>query len=209
MLEIRLVNFYVCSNVVAILLPCYYCLISYKINHKSTLIHSWPMHCRIHRQIFFPVCVQTDQEGCTSLCVHQISHRAVGQQKKKLHFFGVRETHCWLCCWQFRKQRSSFSVHCIEWTWLDGNSIPVQSRSRQVAVTVLLMPATVDTVIWAPDDGWRYHPKHVERFTDINTLYIVASCWTVIGIYFTMHGPLCVKKKLKFVYESQVFHIRY
>ena len=29
------------------------------------------------------------------------------------------------------------------------------------------MPDTVDTVLWAPDDGWRYHPKHVEQFADI------------------------------------------
>jgi hypothetical protein len=34
----------------------------------------------------------------------------------------------------------------------------------------------VDTVICAPDDGWRYHPKHVEQFPDkINyvTLHLV------------------------------------
>ena len=70
---------------------------------------------------------------------------------------------------------------------------PVSSRSRQVAVTVLLMPDTVDTVTWAPDDGWRYYSKHVEQFTDINKLYIVAYYWTFIDIYFTMHGPLNVK----------------
>jgi len=46
---------------------------------------------------------------------------------------------------------------------------------------------------WAPDDGWRYHPKYVERLTNINKLYIAASCWTIIGIYFAMHGPLNVK----------------
>ena len=46
---------------------------------------------------------------------------------------------------------------------------------------VVLMPDAVDTVTLAPGDGWRYHPKHVERFTDINKLYIVASCWTIIG----------------------------
>ena len=39
----------------------------------------------------------------------------------------------------------------------------------------------------------QHHPKHVEQFTDINKLYIVASCWTNIGIYFTIHGPLSVK----------------
>ena len=32
--------------------------------------------------------------------------------------------------------------------------------------------------------GGDNHPKHVARFTDINKLYIVASCWTIIGIYF-------------------------
>ena len=41
------------------------------------------------------------------------------------------------------------------------------------------MPDTVDTVVSAPDDGCRYHPKHVEQFTYINKLYIVASCWTI------------------------------
>jgi len=56
------------------------------------------------------------------------------------------------------------------------------------------MPDTVDTVIWAPDDGWRYHLKHVAQLTDRNELYIVASCWTVIATYYTMHGHLNIKK---------------
>jgi len=29
------------------------------------------------------------------------------------------------------------------------------------------MPDAVITVICAPDDGWNYHPKHVEQFTEI------------------------------------------
>ena len=84
------------------------------------------------------------------------------------------------------------SIICCERNWR-GTAFPVQLRSRQVAVTVLLLPDTVDTVTWAHGDGWRYQPKHVEQFTDINKLYIVASCWTVIAIYFKMHGPLNVK----------------
>ena len=48
----------------------------------------------------------------------------------------------------------------------------------------------MDTVTSAPDDGWRYHPKHVERFTDINKLYIVAS-WTIIGIHGTYTNEEC------------------
>jgi len=57
---------------------------------------------------------------------------------------------------------------------------------EHVVDTVLLMPDVVDTVILAPDDGWRYHLKHIERFTDINKLYIVAFFGAIIGIYFTM-----------------------
>ena len=33
-----------------------------------------------------------------------------------------------------------------------------------VAVTVWQIPDAVDTVACAPDDGWWYHPKHVEQF---------------------------------------------
>jgi len=38
------------------------------------------------------------------------------------------------------------------------------------------VPDAVDIVVCAPDDGWRYHPKHVEQFPEINLVYIVASC---------------------------------
>ena len=47
-----------------------------------------------------------------------------------------------------------------------------------VFVTPLLLqiPDAVDTVVCAPDDGWWYHPKHVQQFPDnINcvTLHLV------------------------------------
>ena len=45
------------------------------------------------------------------------------------------------------------------------------------------MPDAVDTVVRAPDDGWRYHPKHVQQFPEINKLCNVASCWIYIRIY--------------------------
>jgi len=41
---------------------------------------------------------------------------------------------------------------------------------------------SVDTVVCAPDDGWKCHPKHVEHFPDINKLCNIASCWIYIGI---------------------------
>jgi len=42
---------------------------------------------------------------------------------------------------------------------------------------VCKVPDAVDTVVCAPDDGWRYHPKHIEQFPEINELCNVASCW--------------------------------
>jgi hypothetical protein len=45
------------------------------------------------------------------------------------------------------------------------------------------VPDPVDTVVCAPDDGWRYHPKHVEQFHDINKLCSVASRWKYILEY--------------------------
>jgi hypothetical protein len=51
-----------------------------------------------------------------------------------------------------------------------------------VTVTVWQIPDVVDTVVYAPDDGWKYHPKYVEQFPDINKLCRVASCWIYIGI---------------------------
>jgi hypothetical protein len=39
------------------------------------------------------------------------------------------------------------------------------------------MPDAVATVVCAPVDGWKYHPKHVEQFPEINKLCNVASCW--------------------------------
>jgi hypothetical protein len=54
---------------------------------------------------------------------------------------------------------------------------------KQVAVTVWQTPVSLDTVVCAPNDRWRYHPKHVEQFPDINKLRKVASCWIYTGIY--------------------------
>ena len=63
----------------------------------------------------------------------------------------------------------------------------------QVAVKASVIPDTVGKVIWAPDDGRKYHPKHVEQFADINKLCVFAFCWIIIDTYYAMHGPL--KKK--------------
>ena len=54
--------------------------------------------------------------------------------------------------------------------------------SQQVAVTVWQVPEVVNIVVCTPDDGWRYHPKHVEQFPEVNKLCNVASCWIYIWI---------------------------
>jgi hypothetical protein len=41
-------------------------------------------------------------------------------------------------------------------------------------------PRAVDTVVCAPDDGWWYHPKHVQQFPD--KLCNVASCLVYVRI---------------------------
>jgi hypothetical protein len=63
---------------------------------------------------------------------------------------------------------------------VDVDGWELQFPSSHVhAVTVLLMPDTVGAVLWAPEDGWKYHPKHVEHLTDINKLYT--------EVYWTVH----------------------
>jgi hypothetical protein len=56
------------------------------------------------------------------------------------------------------------------------------------------IPDAVDTVVCAPDDWWKYHPKHVEQFTDINKLCKVASCWIYIGILLGAHPILHISR---------------
>jgi hypothetical protein len=51
------------------------------------------------------------------------------------------------------------------------------------------MSDTVDTVLRAPDDGWRYPSKHVEQLTDLNKLYSVASCWILIATIVRRFKP--------------------
>ena len=70
------------------------------------------------------------------------------------------------------------------------------------------MPYTVDTVIRAPEVGWTYHAKHVERFTDINKLYIAESCWIIIATYYVMRGALSIKKLFIIELSFGRLHIR-
>jgi len=47
--------------------------------------------------------------------------------------------------------------------WHLSNGLCYLPLSRKEAETVEPVPDAVITVISAPDDGWSYHPKHVEQ----------------------------------------------
>jgi len=72
--------------------------------------------------------------------------------------------------------------------------VPTFPRQRQIAVTVRQIPDAVDTVVCAPDDGWKYNPKHVEQFPDINKLCNDASGWPYIGILLGAHYILYISR---------------
>ena len=64
----------------------------------------------------------------------------------------------------------------LSWECWKCSAVPTVPRYRQIAVTAWQIPDAVDTVVCAPDDGWWYHPNHVEQFQDkINcvTLHLV------------------------------------
>jgi len=44
--------------------------------------------------------------------------------------------------------------------------IPVRENDDRISVVMFFVIAVI-TVICAPDDGWSYHPKYVEQFTEI------------------------------------------
>jgi hypothetical protein len=53
----------------------------------------------------------------------------------------------------------------------------ISNKMQRYTVYLYLETAyAVDVVVCAPDDGWKYHPKHVEQFPYINKLCNVASC---------------------------------
>ena len=55
-------------------------------------------------------------------------------------------------------------------------------RQRKVVIRFDQCHMLYLRITCAPDDGLRYHPKHVEQSAENKKLYIVASCWTVIDI---------------------------
>jgi hypothetical protein len=68
----------------------------------------------------------------------------------------VEELELVCVCSQNTQTRSNSST-CAHSTL---KPVPTFPRERQVEVTVWQTSDAVDTVVCAPDDGWKYHPKH-------------------------------------------------
>jgi hypothetical protein len=63
-----------------------------------------------------------------------------------------------------------------------------------------LISDAVDTVVCAPDDRWKYHPKSIEQFPDINKLCKVVSCWIYILGYISAFFRNFYTTKHNYVY---------
>jgi len=61
-----------------------------------------------------------------------------------------------------------YIILCIHGTYKSDEDIPIyiQQDTTLHGLFYLETALHVDTVVCAPDDGWWYHPKHVERFPD-------------------------------------------
>jgi hypothetical protein len=73
--------------------------------------------------------------------------------------------------------------------------LELQSSSNSSIITASSSNGVTNTrccsySLCAPDDGWRYHPKHVEQLPDINKLCKVASCLIYIKTNYCSE-PLC------------------
>jgi hypothetical protein len=47
-----------------------------------------------------------------------------------------------------------------------GNITHHQERKQLHIQHLVLLTHALDVVVCAPEDGWSYHPKHVEQFSD-------------------------------------------
>jgi hypothetical protein len=91
------------------------------------------------------------------------------------------------------------AYNCIYSIWYLSHRycyLPLSWKSwnrLECAVGGVRLTDAVDTVVCAPDNGWKYHPKHVEQFPNINKLCNAASCWLyeyigiLLGAYSILH----------------------
>ena len=133
----------------------------------------------------------------------RINKERVGEETKT--YSNIYLTRCnftqfiyiWKMLYMFRVVpppdiRSAYN--CIYSIWYLSHRYCYLPLQRQVAVSVWQIPDAVDTDVCAPDVGWRYHPKHVEQFPDINKPCKVGILLDIYWNICTMHGPINVKR---------------
>jgi hypothetical protein len=90
------------------------------------------------------------------------------------------------------------AYNCVYSIWYLSHRycyLPLSWKSwNRFECSVSTPPTDVDTVVCAPDDRWKYHPKHIEQFPDIYNLCNVASRWIYIGILLEAHPILHISK---------------
>jgi len=142
-------------------------------------------------RIYIPIYIQQDAtlhslfiSGNCSTCFGWYPHPSSGAHTTVSAASGICQTVTVTC-----RHPSSGAHTTVSTASGICQTVTATCRYRQVAVTVWQIPDAVDTVVCASDDGWGYHPKHVEQFPDINKLCNVASCWTYIWIYLRRTDP--------------------
>jgi hypothetical protein len=80
--------------------------------------------------------------------------------------------------------------NCIYNIWYLSDCYCYLPLYRQAAVTVWQIPDAADTVVCTPDDGWRYHPKHVEQSPDKINCVVLHIYIRILGARFVHYHEI-------------------
>jgi hypothetical protein len=121
--------------------------------HRNNFSDIYPTKCNITHFIL---------SGNCSTCFEWYLQPSSGEQTTVSTASGICRTVTVICHY-----RGRFGTGLsVLWVASTLKPVPTLSRQWQITVTVWQIPDAVDTVVCAPDDGWRYHSKHVEQFPD-------------------------------------------
>jgi len=104
--------------------------------------------------------------GNCSTCFGWYHHPSSGPQTTVSTASGICHTVIAICRYRGRVGTGLSVLWVAYASHSTLKPVPTLPRYRQIAITVWQIPDAVDTVVCAPDDGWRYHPKHVEQFPE-------------------------------------------
>ena len=67
---------------------------------------------------------------------------------------------------------------------------PIIRSANNCIYSIWYLSDAVDTVVFAPDDGWWYHPKHVEQFPHKINCVMLHLVGYILEYKFTFHFEL-------------------